>query len=160
MNKIEIVPTSDEHRPVVEKLLVEAWGSAIIVTRGKSVNAADLPGLAAWSNSVVVGLLTYKPNGVRWEIVSLYCRSRGSGVGTALLDAVINLAKRDGCRKLWLITTNDNTPALRFYQRRGFYLKALYPGAVDIDRRIKPEIPLLGVDNIPLRDEIELEMVI
>ncbi|MGW8250920.1 MAG: GNAT family N-acetyltransferase, partial [Anaerolineales bacterium] len=59
-----------------------------------------------------------------------------------------------------LITTNDNLPALRFYQKRGFHLVALYPNALAESRRLKPEIPFKGLDGIPLRDEIELEMLI
>jgi hypothetical protein len=59
---------------------------------------------------------------------------------------------------LWLVTTNDNTHALRFYHRLGFRLAALHPGAVEAARRLKPEIPLLGLDEIPIRDELELEI--
>lgn len=59
--------------------------------------------------------------------------------------------------RIWLITTNDNLNALGFYQKRGFRIKAVYPGAVDEARRIKPEIPLAASNGIPIRDEIELE---
>ena len=79
-------------------------------------------------------------------------------MGTALIEAVKAIAIQSGCRRLFLITTNDNTPALRFYQRRGFVLAALHKGAVLKSRKIKPEIPLTGIDDIPIRDEIELEI--
>jgi ribosomal protein S18 acetylase RimI-like enzyme len=59
---------------------------------------------------------------------------------------------------LFLVTTNDNTPALRFYQKRGFVLSALRPNAIAENRKVKPEIPLTGQDGIPIRDELELEM--
>jgi ribosomal protein S18 acetylase RimI-like enzyme len=59
---------------------------------------------------------------------------------------------------LWLVTTNDNLDALRFYQRRGFVLVALRPDVMKDSRRLKPEIPLIGAFGIPLRDELELEM--
>ena len=55
-----------------------------------------------------------------------------------------------------LITTNDNVDALRFYQRRGFVLTELRPGAVDESRRMKPQIPLVGAYGIPIRDELVL----
>ena len=68
------------------------------------------------------------------------------------------LARERGCARLWVITTNDITDALRFYQRRGFCLVAMHRGAVDRSRaRLKPEIPAVGAYGIPLRDEIELE---
>jgi hypothetical protein len=68
------------------------------------------------------------------------------------------LARRQGCARLWVITTNDNVDALRFYQRRGFCLVEVHRGAVDRSRvTLKPEIPAAGACGIPLRDEIELE---
>jgi ribosomal protein S18 acetylase RimI-like enzyme len=65
-------------------------------------------------------------------------------------------AIRAGCVRLWLITTNDNLHALGFYQKSGFRLVALHPDAVAESRRLKPSIPEVGLDTIPLRDEIEL----
>jgi hypothetical protein len=61
-------------------------------------------------------------------------------------------------RRLWVLTTNDNVDALRFYQRRGFRLAGLNPGAVDGARAtLKPEIPVVGAHGIPLRDELVLD---
>jgi ribosomal protein S18 acetylase RimI-like enzyme len=62
-----------------------------------------------------------------------------------------------GCRRVWLITTNDNLEALGFYQKRGFVLAALHRNAMAETRRFKPNIPLIGMGGIPLRDELELE---
>ena len=56
--------------------------------------------------------------------------------------------------------TNDNLEALRFYQTRGLVLAAIHCNALERSRRIKPEIPLVGKHGIPLRDEIELEMLL
>jgi ribosomal protein S18 acetylase RimI-like enzyme len=81
-------------------------------------------------------------------------------VGSALMAAAQETARAAGCKRLWLITTNDNTHALRFYQRRGLKIAAVYVNAVEISRRLKPEIPLNGYDGIPLRDEIELEITL
>ncbi len=62
---------------------------------------------------------------------------------------------------MWLTTTNDNLDALRFYQRRGFRLVALRPGAVDVARRdLKPELPDIGTHGIPMRDELDLELTL
>jgi hypothetical protein len=55
------------------------------------------------------------------------------------------------CQLLTVTTTNDNLEALRFYQRRGFRLAAVDPGAVERGRRLKPEVPLLGNHGIPIR---------
>ena len=58
----------------------------------------------------------------------------------------------------WLVTANDNTAAVRCYQRRGFRLVALRPNAVDQARRLKPSIPLYGDDGVPILDELDLEL--
>ena len=77
-----------------------------------------------------------------------------------LIEQVKDIARSVGCKRLWLITTNDNMHAVRFYQRRGFMLVAVHRNALAVSRKLKPEIPLIGVDGIPLRDEIELAMVL
>ncbi|MBZ0303030.1 MAG: GNAT family N-acetyltransferase, partial [Anaerolineae bacterium] len=92
------------------------------------------------------------------EIVTLNSVQEGQGVGTALIEVVKQAAAEEGCTRLWLITTNDNFNALRFYQKRDFRIVAVYPGALDQSRKVKPEIPLFGYHGIPLRDEIELEL--
>ena len=65
--------------------------------------------------------------------------------------------RRQRALELELVTTNDNTSALRFYQRRGWVLAAVHVGGIEASRRIKPSIPARGNDGIPIRDELELE---
>ena len=61
---------------------------------------------------------------------------------------------------MWLITTNDNLHALGFYQKRGFALVAVQPDALAQSRLLKPQISTTGMGGIPLRDEIELEILL
>jgi ribosomal protein S18 acetylase RimI-like enzyme len=82
------------------------------------------------------------------------------GVGSVLIEEILKFAISKNLRRVWLITTNDNTPALHFYQKRGFSLVTIYKDAVRISRELKPEIPLVGLDGIPIRDEIELEFLL
>lgn len=104
------------------------------------------------------GLLSYLIDGEACEVLTLHSAERHTGVGTVLLDAVEAIAAASGCRRLWLVTTNDNTDALRFYQRRGFRLVRVDAGAVDQAREtVKPSIPLIGDHGIPIRDEVLLE---
>ena len=92
------------------------------------------------------------------RVLTLHATEQWHGVSTALIEAVAHLAAGHGCARLWLISTNDNVDALRFYQRRGFQLAPIHPRAVDDSRsRLKPEIPVAGAYGIPMRDEIELE---
>ncbi|UCD57579.1 MAG: GNAT family N-acetyltransferase, partial [Candidatus Hydrogenedentota bacterium] len=104
------------------------------------------------------GLVTFRIEDDECEIVTIDSTAEGTGVGSALIGAVKDAAVSAQCKRLWLITTNDNTAALRFYQKRGFILVAVYPNALEQARRLKPELPFIGKDGIPLRDEIELEM--
>jgi len=103
------------------------------------------------------GLLTYSVVDGNWEIVSIHTEVHRVGVGSALLTAIEKLAEIAGAQRIWLVTTNDNTGALRFYQQAGFDLVALHRDAVTLARAtLKPEIPL-KIDGIELRHELELE---
>jgi GNAT superfamily N-acetyltransferase len=92
------------------------------------------------------------------ELVAINAAARLHGAGTALVEALKRELPREGFTTLRLLTTNDNVDALRFYQRRGFRLAAVRPGAVEGSRRIKPALPLIGNYGIPIRDELDLEL--
>ena len=135
--------------------LAASWGDPIIV-RGRGwrfdscliLTAGELDGAAAVSF-------------VEWpiaELVAIEAFSRGRGIGSALLTQVIGLC--EGCRTLRLATTNDNLAAIGFYERHGFSLAAIRPGAVDAARARKPSIPLIGENGIEIHDEIDLELTI
>jgi ribosomal protein S18 acetylase RimI-like enzyme len=142
----------------VRDVLRERWGSPLIVTRGQVHQADQLPGFIAEDQGAPVGLVTYRIEGDACEIINLDSLMEGRGVGSALVAAVIKTGTESGCKRLWLITTNDNTAALRFYQKLGFRLIAVHCDAVDRSRELKPEIPIIGMDGIPIRDEVELEI--
>jgi GNAT superfamily N-acetyltransferase len=159
-------PLQPGDAPWVARHIAEQWGAEVVVAHGACYRPAELPGfvaqaagaLPAAGDAPAVGLLTYHIEADACEIVTLDSQREGHGIGTALIEAAKAAARRTGCRRLWLMTTNDNMHALRFYQRRGFVLAALHRDAVAAARAIKPEIPLFGNDDIPIRDEIELEM--
>ena len=153
-----IRPFTKEYKSWATTLLTEHWGSARTVSRGHIYQADELPGFVAVEKDKPVGLLTYKISGKECEITTMNSLAEGKGVGSALVGAVKETATKAGCRRLWLITTNDNTHALHFWQKRGFLIKAIYVNALEKSRKLKPEIPMKGNDGIPIRDEIELEM--
>ena len=160
MKSFQIRPLDKEDRDWVTGLLKEWWASPEQVTRGKIHHADKLPGFIAVNEGKNAGLVTYEITGDRCQIVTMNSLVEGVGIGTALVDAVKETAGKAGCKRLWLITTNDNTTALRFWQKRAFSLVAVHRNAIEHSRRLKPEIPLIGNDGIPIRDEIELEMIL
>jgi len=140
--------------------IVRGWGGTdYMVSRGRVIPATGLPGFCAVRpDGGRVGLALYEPAGREWQLVVLEAVDRFAGIGTELLAAVRKEAVSAGCRRLWLVTTNDNLDALRFYQRRGFGVVAVHRGLREVAERLKPSIPLVGEFGIPLLSEVELEM--
>jgi GNAT superfamily N-acetyltransferase len=144
--------------PAVEDVLRRGH-SQRVARLGRLERPLDHPALLAEHEGRLAGVLTYVLSGDSCEILTLHATERWRGAGTALVREVERLAREHGCRRLWALTTNDNVDALRFYQRRGFRLAALHRGAVDESRaRLKAQIPAVGANGIPQRDELVLEL--
>lgn len=158
-------PLEKPDRNWVAEVADKHWGSTKIVTRGNIYYMHLLAGFVAvmgaeGSDGEKIGLITMRHDESTNEIelTSLNSLREGVGVGRALVEAVKHHAQAVGAKRLWVITTNDNLRALKFYQRFGFVLAAVYPDALQESRKLKPQIPLVGMHGIPLRDEIELEI--
>ena len=85
---------------------------------------------------------------------------RNKGIGTLLLEKLIAHSKSQGIKRIVVVTTNDNINAISFYQRKGFDMVRLYRNAMDYTRKIKPAVPLIGENDIPLRHELEFEILL
>ena len=155
---LRVIPIKPSDRQWLTELLVTRWGGPEIITQGVVHRADRCKGFVAWAGGQRVGALTLVDAGDgQVEITSLDSLDQGRGVGTALVGAVRALASLRGCFRVWLITTNDNLGALRFWQRRGFDLVSVHRGAIAESRRLKPLIPMVGAHGIPIRHEVELE---
>jgi len=150
-------PATPEDAAAVAEIHTVSWGGPSVVGHGVTYDLRRLPTLVAIADGRIAGVLTYAVERDSFEIVSIDAAQPRHGVGTALLAAATATARELGLRRVWLVTTNDNLDALRFYQRRGLRLVGLAPGAVDRSRRVKPSIPEVGAYGIPLRDELTLE---
>lgn len=160
MTPYTLRPLTADDRPLVTPLLVREWGAVEVValSLGGAVDASTLPGwLALDADGEVAGLLTYTRREDVAHLVTINAFA-GGGVGSALLSALVEQCRGAGVRRIDITTTNDNTRALRFYQRAGFRLTALYVDAVTAARKRKPRIPTTGLDGIPIRDELALSM--
>ena len=128
-----------------------------MVVHGECFDLGKAEGFYVEEDGAVTGLLTYRVFDGTMEILSLDSIHENQGIGTSLLNMAIFEAKALKCRRIMVITTNDNLCALRFYQKRRFDIVALHRNALDLSRKLKPEIPKKGIDGIPLRHELELE---
>ena len=145
----------------IREELVRNWHDVGIWSLGRRYQADELPGFIAMDGeNNRVGLVTYlvHDGGYAGEVITLSSRVEGRGLGAALLDVGVQAIREAGCVRAFLTTTNDNLRALGFYQKRGWKLAALHKGLVDEARKRKPIIPLMGMNGIMVRDEIELEM--
>jgi GNAT superfamily N-acetyltransferase len=141
--------------PRLRQFWRENWGGEEMIVHGEVFWPEQLEGFVSgdWA-----GIVTYSIRSNECEIISLNSLREGQGIGSELIEAVVNQARQAACRRVFVSTTNDNLQALGFYQRRGLRLACIRRGAVDESRKRKPGIPLIGENGIPLRDEIELEM--
>ncbi len=158
MTEITLQPYDASYRAWAQQFMADEWGTAQQVSRGVLYNVIDYPGFVALLDGQPSGLVTYTIDDAQCEVLMIHSAVEGVGAGTALMDKVIETAREAGCERVWLITTNDNIPALRWYQMRGFDLVTVHRNALRKSRKLKPDIPKTGLDGIPLRDEIELEM--
>jgi ribosomal protein S18 acetylase RimI-like enzyme len=128
--------------------------------RGEMMDALEGAALVAVDRGEPAGLLTWfvAADGAAAEVRALIVEVayRGRGIGRGLLDAAAQALRAQGVRRVWLTTTNENLAALALYQKAGYRLTALHAGAMDELRRLKPAIPAVASNGIPIRDELEL----
>lgn len=146
--------------PQLRKFWKDQWDGEFVVAHGTIFRPENVSGFIALDDNTWIGLVTYTFLETDCEIVSLDSLRENEGIGTALIEKVIEEAKVNQCLRVHLTTTNANLRALGFYQKRGFHLAVLRLNAVEEARGLKPGIPLIGENHIPLRDEIELEMML
>ncbi len=149
-----------ENRQQVSEFIRSSWFSTDIIIRGEVVDTTVLEGIAVYDKEELLGLLTFRIKDKELEIVSLDSIQENQGIGSALMNRIKEEAVKRNCNKIKLITTNDNLNALMFYQKRGYDMVQVYPNALDLSRRLKPTIPLTGNYGIPLKHEIEFELVL
>jgi len=153
-----IQPIDERFRTQVDEVIKDEWHGPLSVSKGNIIDTSKSHGFVAVDGDEMKGCITYHIEGNDCEILTLNSLCEGKGIASALIRAVIDTAKQANCHRCWLITSNDNIHAIRFYQRFGFSLIALHLNALDITRRVKPSVPLVGMNDIPLLHELEFEI--
>jgi 2-oxo-4-hydroxy-4-carboxy--5-ureidoimidazoline (OHCU) decarboxylase/GNAT superfamily N-acetyltransferase len=146
----------DWAREVISRL----QGSEQVARLGELMDPLALECLVAEAGGRPIGLASvHEAAGKGLELVLLLSDPSGAGAGTALMETAREVAAASGHHRLWLVTTNDNLPAIHFYLRRGMSVAAVHGDAVAADRALKPEIPERNQQNgLPIRDLVELEL--
>lgn len=147
-------------RSRIDAFITKHWFTLKMVVHNEIIDLGSADGFYFCEGDEIIGLITFRSLGREMEILSLDSLRENQGIGTALLEEALLKAKETGIERVRLITTNDNLTALRFYQKRGFDMVRLYCNALEQARKIKPEIPLIGMNGIPLKHEIELEKIL
>ena len=151
---------NSRNRKLINAFIKQHWYTTTMIIRGKEIDMTKTDGFYFSEGENIIGLITYIVYDNILEITSLDSLLENQGIGSKLVETVIHEAKEKKFQKIVLITTNDNINAIRFYQKRGFDMEHLFRNALDISRKLKPEIPLIGENSIPLRHEIEFELSI
>lgn len=152
--------TNTNDAPWIKAMAEKDWGGEPLVIRGKKHYPSSSSGIVAEENQKIVGVLFFEIQNQDCEILLLEAYEKFKGIGTVLVNEVKSIAKNKNCKRVYLMTTNDNLDALRFYQKRGFTICGIHIDSVKNSRAIKPSIGMFGDHGIPLRDEIDLEISI
>jgi ribosomal protein S18 acetylase RimI-like enzyme len=158
---IEVRPLAEDDRQWAVEVETESWGEPVAARRGELVDLSELPAFIALLDGERAGLAAYAVRGDECEVVTITSLVEGRGIARALLDAIRDRAAEAGCRRLWLVTTNNNTHALKVFQRWGLDLVAFRRHAVSEARRsLKPSISERDEAGIPIAHELELELLL
>ncbi len=148
----------DNDREQVAMFIEGHWFGRDVIAHGQRFFPHEEEGFIERRDNKIVGLLTFRVNGHGMEILTVNSTLEGMGIGTSLMLSAIDEARKRGCDKVSLATTNDNIKGLRFYQRIGFRITKVNVGGIDTARKLKPNIPKKGDDEIAIHDEIIMEL--
>jgi ribosomal protein S18 acetylase RimI-like enzyme len=146
---------TDADRSAARALFQRDFGRTKIVAFGEIMDIDEMPALVAITRHDPSGALAYRLLGDALHIVALATDPmwQRSGVGGHLVAEAELLARRLNLSRVLVSTTNDNLPALYFYQRRGYRLTDLVAGSVVAHTQREQA----GFAGVPVRDEIRLE---
>lgn len=153
---MSITKIINSNRERVVAFFKEHWGSTEMVISTGVYDCSQLDGFIYEENDKILGLVTYTRCEHGAEIISLDSIKEGKGIGSLLMNEIEKFVQKKGIEHVSLVTTNDNLNALKFYQKRGYKIKAVFPDAVQKAREMKPSIPFVGHNGIPINDEIFL----
>ena len=155
-----IVKLDEKFRKEVNRFIKDNWAGPIVITKGIAHDTSNSEGFISVEDRTITGYILYEFREAQCEILVLESIKQNRGIGTALIEMVKKVAKEHNCTHVWLITTNDNIHAIRYYQKHGFDIEAVHINAIKKSRELKPSIPLIGDNDILIKHEFEFSITI
>ncbi len=149
----EVLPNEEKKR--IRELVQRFWGEKEQLTFDRKFIVAELPTYAAKLGNNIIGFISFTEVDDATILVALGVlpKYQSSGVGKSLIAKVEAEAKRRTKKKLLVSTSNDDLPALAFYQSLGFQIYEVKPNVI----AEKHGRVFEGIGGLPVRDELRLQ---
>lgn len=153
---LTIRPAAPADRTRIAELAHYFWDEVDVECFDKSYQVDTLPAYVACDGDEIVGIASYarEKDAVNLVMLNILPQWQGQGAARELITAVTGVAHAEGAGRVIVATTNDDLPALGFYQRLGFTITNVLVGKM-LEHHGGIE---LGFAGIPVRDEIQMEL--
>ena len=150
-----IYESTNEDRKKIREMVKLFWGEPEQLAFGQLYLVESLPAFLVKSGNRRLGFLSYAERFSDLLIVAIGVlpKYQGIGVGKALMKKIEEKARVLLKKRLLVSVSNDNLFALSFYQSLGFRIFEIKQNAITE----KHGGTLLGVEKIPVNDELRLE---
>lgn len=150
----EVRPATAADTRAIEAICDQAWGETDIDVFGRSFDILACDNVIADVDGDLAGLASTAVDGGELAVVafSVYPEFQGHAIGSALLDAAVELAVSKGLPSVKAAVSNDDLPSLYFLQRHGYTITDLAIGVLADRLGYAGQ----GFAGIPMRDEIRL----
>ncbi|WP_342360830.1 GNAT family N-acetyltransferase [Terrarubrum flagellatum] len=137
------------------------WFASFMIAGGQRFDPADVELLVVDdAGGHRVGVATFTRAGDALLLITLDAEEKRRGIGFSLIWTLRKIARERSLKVIKVSTSNDNLDALGFYQRLGFRIRSVRRDAMDEVRQLKPGIPRVADNGIPISDEIELDILL
>lgn len=139
----------------IREFVCRFWGEEIQETFNQHFEVTRLPMYVAKSGKDIIGFVSFSEYQDATLIVTLGVspQYQGAGIGKALVKKIEAHAKRNAKKRIVLSTSNDDLPALAFYQSIGFQIYQVKPNVI----AEKHGKIIRGICGLPVRDELRLQ---
>ena len=152
---VAVREASSRDREQALELFRRDFGPAQLVAYGEAISLDTASALVAETGGEISGALAWRPFDGALHILALATDSKyqRAGVGGHLVAEAERLAQRQGVSRVIVTISNDNLPALYFYQRHAYRLSAILRDSIAAHTLGQPAV---GFAGIPILDELQL----